>query len=79
MNYTENVTELLAHARTVDTRRSSPQLPSALGTRLCWYVMLVVAIVMLVCHVGPVVASYDGMEPMHMQEERIELPLSSFL
>ena len=29
MNYTENVTELLVHAQTVDTRRSSPQLPSA--------------------------------------------------
>ena len=29
MNYTENVTELLVHAWTVDTRRSSPQLPSA--------------------------------------------------
>ena len=24
MNYTENVTELLTHARTVDTRRPSP-------------------------------------------------------
>ena len=31
MNNTENVTELLAHARTVDTRRSSPQLPRAPG------------------------------------------------
>ena len=29
MNYTENVTELLEHVRTVDTRCSSPQLPSA--------------------------------------------------
>ena len=30
MNYMENVTELLAHAQTVDTRRSSPQFNTKL-------------------------------------------------
>ena len=47
MNYTENVAELLVHARTVDTRCSSPIFVKCLGMRLQW-------------NPNPVIATYSA-------------------
>ena len=43
LNYTENVTDLYAHAQTVDTRRSSPifQVPGYEASTLAFFHVLV--------------------------------------